>query len=58
MVDALACLHGGEGFNSLLWYHGHALKPTNGLHALGGLQVAHMPKPYKWPMCQVKEGLT
>jgi len=35
MVNALACHLGGERFNSLLWHHGHALRPTNGLHAYG-----------------------
>jgi hypothetical protein len=33
MVNALACHHGDEGLNSLLWHHGHGLRPTSGLHA-------------------------
>jgi hypothetical protein len=52
MVNVLASHHGGKGFTSFLWHHGHALRPKSGYMHMGGLQGPTCLKEfYKWPMC-------
>jgi hypothetical protein len=52
MVNVLASHHGGKGFISFLWHHGHALRPKSGYMPMRGLQgPTCLEESYKWPMC-------